>query len=57
MSYVIFRFVQGVKMYLGYEDWELSKADAILFNHFQALAVTIALDAIALEDGDYEVAE
>ena len=52
MSYVIFRFVQGVKMYLGYEDWELSKADAILFNQFQALAVTIAL-----EDGDYEVAE
>ena len=52
MSYVIFRFVQGVKMFLGYNDWELSKEDAILFNHFQAIAVTIAL-----EDGDYEVAE
>ncbi len=34
MSYVIYRFVEGVKMYLGYEDWELSKADAILFNQF-----------------------
>ena len=52
MSYVIYRFVQGVKMFLGYDDWELNKEDAILFNHFQALAVTIAL-----EDGDYEVAE
>ncbi len=52
MSYVIYRFVEGVKMYLGYEDWELSKEDAILFNQLQALAVTIAL-----EDGDYEVAE
>ena len=52
MSYVIFRFVQGVKMFLGYEDWELSKEYAILFNQLQALAVAIALD-----DADYEVAE
>ena len=52
MSYVIFRFVQGVKMFLGYDDWELSKEDAILFNHFQAIAVIIAL-----KDGDYEVVE
>lgn len=52
MSYVIYNFVEGVKMYLGYEDWELSKDDAILFNHFQAIAVTIALGY-----GDYEVAE
>ena len=49
MSYVIYRFVNGVKMFLGYDDWELSKEDAILFNHFQAIAVTIAL-----EDADYE---
>jgi hypothetical protein len=44
MSYVIYRFVQGVKMYLGYTDWELSKEEAILLNGFQAEAIVCGFE-------------
>ena len=50
MSYVIYRHVQGVKLFLGYNDWELCKEDAITFSHFQAVAITTSM-----EDCEYEV--